>query len=130
MAIPPKLYQFLLAMIASLGNLLLGYDLGVIAAVVAAPSLNTHFNQPDSAEIGAVVSTFTAGAFVGAIGVGLLIMAVGLYQAELAHPDIRGTIVALQQFMLGIGALLAAAISYGTFVGVSDDDNAQWRISL
>ncbi|CEN60235.1 hypothetical protein ASPCAL02676 [Aspergillus calidoustus] len=177
MAIPPKLYQFLLAMIASLGNLLLGYDLGVIAAVVAAPSFNTHFNQPDSAEIGAVVSTFTAGAFVGAfigglsadrlgrritlmmgsalfclggalqtagihlsyvisgrliagIGVGLLIMAVGLYQAELAHPDIRGTIVALQQFMLGIGALLAAAISYGTFVGVADNDNAQWRISL
>jgi hypothetical protein len=34
-------------------------------------------------------------------------MAVGLYQAELAHPDIRGTIVALQQFMLGIGALVS-----------------------
>lgn len=35
-------------------------------------------------------------------------MSVGLYQAELAHPDIRGRIVALQQFMLGIGALVSA----------------------
>lgn len=87
------------------------------------------------------------------VGVGLLVMNVGLYQAELSHPDIRGRIVALQQFMLGIGALvsppracfgmcvsesqadnlqsqLAAAVSYGTFVGISDNNDAQWQISL
>lgn len=40
-------------------------------------------------------------------------MIIPLYQAELAHPDIRGRITALQQFMLGVGALAAAWISYG-----------------
>jgi hypothetical protein len=32
-------------------------------------------------------------------------MIVPLYQAELAHPDIRGLVVGLQQFMLGIGGV-------------------------
>ena len=39
---------------------------------------------------------------------------VPLYQAELAHPDIRGRVTALQQFMLGIGSLTAAWITYGS----------------
>ena len=57
-------------------------------------------------------------------------MIVPLYQAELAHPDVRGTITSLQQFMLGIGALCAGWISYGTFVGLPDSDSGQWRIPL
>jgi MFS family permease len=32
--------------------------------------------------------------------------------------------------MLGIGALVAAWGSWGTFVGLPDDDNGQWRIPL
>ena len=32
-------------------------------------------------------------------------MIIPLYQAELAHPDIRGLVVGLQQFMLGIGGV-------------------------
>jgi hypothetical protein len=48
------------------------------------------------------------------LSVGILCMIVPLYQAELAHPSIRGRITALQQFMLGVGSLAAAWISYGT----------------
>lgn len=66
MALPPQLYQILLAAVASLGSLLLGYDLGVIAAVIASPSFATHFASPTPTETGVVVSLFTAGAFVGA----------------------------------------------------------------
>lgn len=62
--------------------------------------------------------------------VGVLTMIIPLYQAELAHPSIRGRITALQQFMLGVGSLAAAWISYGTYVGFSPDNNAQWRTSL
>lgn len=40
-------------------------------------------------------------------------MIIPLYQAELCHPSIRGRVTALQQFMLGVGALSAAWISYG-----------------
>lgn len=62
--------------------------------------------------------------------VGFLVMIVPLYQAELAHPDIRGRITSLQQFMLGIGALMASWISYGTYVGFAPTDSKQWRVSL
>jgi hypothetical protein len=47
--------------------------------------------------------------------VGQMVMIIPVYQAELCHPDIRGTVTALQQFMLGVGALIAAWTSYGTF---------------
>ncbi|KAJ9639318.1 hypothetical protein H2199_006351 [Coniosporium tulheliwenetii] len=161
MALPPKLYQFLVSVFASLGSLLFGYDLGVIAEAIAS----------------AVVSVFTGGAFLGAmfagpsgdwfgrkltiliggvifclggalqtgaqslaylyagrciagLGVGFLTMIVPLYQAELAHPSIRGLVTSLQQFMLGIGALVAAWVSWGAYVGFPDHDSKQWRVSL
>lgn len=152
--------QFLVGLFASLGSLLYGYDLGVIAQVIASQSFKTKFT-PQENETGAVVSVFTGGAFFGAavagpmgdklgrrmtilsgavvfclggalqtgaqalsylysgraiagLGVGILVMIIPVYQGELAHPDIRGRITALVQFMLGIGALLASWISYGT----------------
>jgi MFS family permease len=57
-------------------------------------------------------------------------MIVPLYQAEICHPNIRGRVTALQQFMLGVGALCAAWISYGTYVGFDDTNDAQWQVSL
>ncbi|KAL2259063.1 hypothetical protein VTK26DRAFT_7389 [Humicola hyalothermophila] len=174
--LPPKWYQFLVGVFASLGSVLYGYDLGVIAQVIASESFKTKFN-PSNNEEAAVVSVFTGGAFFGAaaagpmgdhfgrrwtimagalvfclggalqtgaqalsymyagraiagLGVGTLCMIVPLYQAELAHPGIRGRVTALQQFMLGIGALAAAWISYGTYVGFAPTNDGQWRTSL
>jgi sugar porter (SP) family MFS transporter len=176
MALPPKWYQFLVSVFASLGSLLFGYDLGVIASAIASPNFKSKFGD-DPDEVGAVVSIFTGGAFFGAmfagptgdrlgrkitiligalifclggalqtaashinflyagrclagVGVGFLVMIIPLYQAELCHPDIRGRVTGLQQFMLGIGALAASWISWGTFVGFSDDNSLQWRLSL
>lgn len=173
----PKLLQWLIGVFASLGSLLFGYDLGVIAEVVACPSFLTTLNQPNTAQVGAVVSIFTGGAFCGAalagpagdylgrkrtilagaaifiiggglqtgarninylyagrclagVGIGFLCMIVPLYQAEISHPSIRGRVTSLQQFMLGIGALCASWISYGTFNGFADTDNNQWRVPL
>lgn len=65
MAIPPKWYQFLVGLFASLGSLLFGYDLGVIAQVIASQSFVSKFNPTDN-ETGAVVSVFTGGAAFGA----------------------------------------------------------------
>jgi MFS family permease len=48
------------------------------------------------------------GRFFAGLGVGFLTMMIPIYQSELAHPSIRGRITALQQFMLGIGALVAS----------------------
>ncbi|KAJ6447024.1 MFS sugar transporter [Purpureocillium lavendulum] len=176
MALPPKVHQFLISVFASLGSLLYGYDLGVIAEAIASESFTAKFgNNPD--ERGAVVSVFTGGAFFGAlfagpvgdrlgrkltiligaiifclggalqtaamninylysgrclagVGIGFLVMIVPLYQAELCHPSIRGRVTSLQQFMLGVGALAAAWISYGAYIGFDADDSRQWRVSL
>ncbi|KAF7527954.1 hypothetical protein PCG10_001888 [Penicillium crustosum] len=57
-------------------------------------------------------------------------MMIPLYQAEICHPSIRGRVTALQQFMLGIGALCAGWIGYGTYTGFSEDNNAQWQLPL
>ncbi|KAF4177960.1 hypothetical protein CNMCM8927_000582 [Aspergillus lentulus] len=60
--------------------------------------------------------------------IGVLTMIIPIYQAELVHPDIRGLVTGLQQFMLGIGGVCGSWISYGTYVSFAD--NRQWRIPL
>jgi MFS family permease len=61
MVFQPKLYQFLVG--------LYGYDLGVIAQVIASDAFNAKF-KPTDLETGAVVSVFTGGAFFGAMFAG------------------------------------------------------------
>ena len=51
------------------------------------------------------------------------------YQAELAHPSIRGRITALQQFMLGVGALVASWVSWAAHRDLTAT-SAQWRVPL
>lgn len=68
------------------------------------------------------------GRFLAGMGIGMLAMLAPLYQAEIAHPSIRGRLTTLQQFMLGIGALIASFIGYGCFHGLTGQ--AQWRIPL
>ncbi|KAI0325330.1 general substrate transporter [Cubamyces sp. BRFM 1775] len=68
------------------------------------------------------------GRFLAGMGIGMLAMLAPLYQAEIAHPSIRGRLTTLQQFMLGIGALIASFIGYGCFHGLSGQ--AQWRVPL
>ncbi|RYP45543.1 hypothetical protein DL768_008135 [Monosporascus sp. mg162] len=61
----PKVYQFLVGVFASVGSILYGYDLGVIAGVVGSTSYRERF-QATAAQNGAVVSLFTGGAVFGA----------------------------------------------------------------
>ncbi|EMD35511.1 hypothetical protein CERSUDRAFT_116251 [Gelatoporia subvermispora B] len=68
------------------------------------------------------------GRFLAGMGIGMLAMLAPLYQAEIAHPSIRGRLTTLQQLMLGIGALIASFIGYGCFHGLSGQ--AQWRVPL
>ncbi|KAH6713128.1 general substrate transporter [Leptodontidium sp. 2 PMI_412] len=172
--LPPKVYQFLVGVFASLGSFNYGYDLGVIGGSVASDSFKAQFH-PNPDQVGAVVSLFTGGGFfgaaiagvlgdwlgrrlaimagavvfclggalqaagqnlsffyagraVGGLGVGVLVMIVPMYQAEIAHPSIRGRITGLQQLMLGIGAVFSTWTVYGTNLHFSTSE--QWRIPL
>ncbi|OJJ45935.1 hypothetical protein ASPZODRAFT_119256 [Penicilliopsis zonata CBS 506.65] len=73
-------------------------------------------------------SYIMGGRFIAGIAIGILTMIIPLYQAELVHPDIRGLVTGLQQFVLGVGGVCGSWISYGTFVSFTD--NRQWRIPL
>lgn len=74
------------------------------------------------------ISYMYGGRFLAGMGIGMLAMLAPLYQSEIAHPSIRGRLTTLQQFMLGIGALIASFIGYGCFHGLTGQ--AQWRVPL
>lgn len=58
MAIPPKWYQFLVGLFASIGSFNFGYDLGIIAQVVASESFASKFNPTDNEKYSAIVEPY------------------------------------------------------------------------
>ncbi|KAF5327608.1 hypothetical protein D9619_004804 [Psilocybe cf. subviscida] len=74
-----------------------------------------------------------AGRFVTGLGVGSLSMAVPLYNAEIAPPEVRGSLVALQQLAITFGIMVSFWIDYGTnYIGGvgAGQKEAAWRIPL
>jgi len=70
-----------------------------------------------------------AGRFFAGFGVGIMSDLAPLYQAEIAHPSIRGRLTTLQQFMLGIGAFSASWITFGCSAGLKGHPS-EWRVPL
>ncbi|CAN8103557.1 unnamed protein product [Discula destructiva] len=66
MVLAPKTYQFLVSVFASFGSILYGYDLGVVAEVIACDAFKEYFHSPTAVQTGVAVSLFTGGAFFGA----------------------------------------------------------------
>jgi MFS family permease len=61
-----------------------------------------------------------AGRVIGGIGIGMFSMVIPLYQAEIAPPELRGSLVSLQQLSITIGTTIAFWLDYGMhFVGGS-----------
>ncbi|KAI7386995.1 putative MFS monosaccharide transporter [Hortaea werneckii] len=74
-----------------------------------------------------------AGRFVTGIGVGAFSMLVPLYNAELAPPEVRGALVALQQLAITFGIMVSYWIGYGTnYIGGTGDgqSEAAWLIPI
>lgn len=59
-----------------------------------------------------------AGRIIGGIGIGMFSMVIPLYQAEIAPPELRGSLVSLQQLSITIGTCISFWLDYGMhFVG-------------
>ena len=58
-------------------------------------------------------SSIYGGRFVTGLGVGSLSMAVPLYNAEIAPPEVRGSLVALQQLAITFGIMVSFWIDFG-----------------
>jgi sugar porter (SP) family MFS transporter len=173
---------FFLAVFASLGGLLYGYNQGVFSSVlpmysfvsqigddavdpgkkgwlVAILELGAWFGVLCSGYladrlsrkrtimlavvvfcIGVIVQTSAkhagsiyGGRFVTGLGVGSLSMVVPLYNAEMAPPEVRGSLVGLQQLAITFGIMISFWIDYGTnFIGGAGEtqSEAAWRIPL
>ncbi|KAK8229834.1 sugar transporter [Phyllosticta capitalensis] len=73
------------------------------------------------------------GRFIAGISIGMLSMGVPLYLGELAPPNIRGSLVALQQLAITIGIMVAFWLDYGTqYIGGTGDGQhaVAWRLPL
>lgn len=66
------------------------------------------------------------GRFVTGLGVGSLSMAVPLYNAEIAPPEVRGSLVALQQLAITFGIMVSFWIDYG---GLTTIRRGTWTTS-
>lgn len=175
---------FFIAVFASFGGLLYGYQQGVLGQALVMPAFQTQFPSIHSsasatgwltsilqlggwagaltsgvlcevfsrkytifcgslwmilgsylaagAPAGAVIYLFLGRFFTG-IGVGILSAIGPLYNAELAPPEVRGFLVALQQLTTTVGILLAYWIAYGTNSMSGDIDGQSewaWRVPL
>ncbi|KAK6456457.1 putative sugar transporter, high affinity [Scheffersomyces xylosifermentans] len=73
------------------------------------------------------------GRFVVGIGVGILSMIVPLYNAEVSPPEIRGSLVALQQLAITFGIMISYWITYGTnYIGGTGEgqSKASWLVPI
>ncbi|EMD32938.1 hypothetical protein CERSUDRAFT_118367 [Gelatoporia subvermispora B] len=73
------------------------------------------------------LNQLTWGRAVGGIGVGALSMLSPLYMAEISPPEVRGSLMALEQFSIVLGAVLGFWV--GFFTRNVDGSNS-WRIPL
>ncbi|GAB7348904.1 hypothetical protein MBLNU459_g7596t1 [Dothideomycetes sp. NU459] len=102
-----------------------------------------RFGRKRTIQIGAAIATVGAilqcaavnlamllvGRIMSGWAVGLMSMSVPVYQAECAHPRMRGLIVGITQQMIGIGFIVSTWIGYGS--GHAPDSNTvQWRFPL
>ncbi|KAJ5294153.1 hypothetical protein N7508_008974 [Penicillium antarcticum] len=75
------------------------------------------------------LSMILIGRILAGWAVGLMSMAVPVYQAECAHPRSRGMIVGLAQQMIGIGFIVSTWVGYGS-LHAPHTSQFQWRFPL
>lgn len=71
-----------------------------------------------------------AGRFIAGVAIGALSHVVPMYQSEVAPPEIRGSLVSLQQFAITVGILVAFWLDYGFhFLGASVSHSQRGNIA-
>ncbi|KAJ6078597.1 hypothetical protein N7467_008350 [Penicillium canescens] len=73
------------------------------------------------------------GRFITGAAIGMLSMVIPLYLSELSPPELRGSLVSLQQLAISCGIMVSFWIDYGTqYIGGTGDGQSQaaWRLPL
>jgi MFS family permease len=73
------------------------------------------FTLGSALQTGAVdYSMLVVARFIGGLGIGMLSMVAPLYISEISPPEIRGTLLTLEEFSIVTGIVIAFWITYGT----------------
>ncbi|KAF8234435.1 general substrate transporter, partial [Tricholoma matsutake] len=116
-------------------------ELGALFGALAAGTLADRYSRRHSIFFACLIfcigSAFQCGAqtlnhlfigrAVGGIGVGALSMLSPLYMAEISPPEVRGSLMALEQFSIVLGVVVGF---WTGFVTRSIPSSASWRIPL
>ncbi|KAI0267722.1 hypothetical protein BC834DRAFT_56457 [Gloeopeniophorella convolvens] len=73
------------------------------------------------------LTQITAGRAIGGLGVGALSMLSPLYMAEISPPEVRGSLLAMEQFSIVLGCVVGFWTGFFTR---NVDGSASWRIPL
>ncbi|CBF73560.1 sugar porter family MFS transporter [Aspergillus nidulans FGSC A4] len=73
---------------------------------------------------------FFAGRFIGGLGIGMFSHVIPLYQAEIAPPELRGSLVSLQQLSITIGTAIAFWLDYAHGHTCLGQKSIAWRFPL
>ncbi|KAK0104311.1 hypothetical protein ONS96_005397 [Cadophora gregata f. sp. sojae] len=102
-------------------GILIATGVFIIGVVIQATSITAGHNA------------ILGGRFVTGMGVGSLSMIVPMYNAEVAPPEVRGSLIALQQLAICFGIMISFWINYGTNyiggTGTSQSD-AAWLVPI
>ncbi len=101
------------------GALLCGYLADKISRKYSMLVAVVIFTLGTGLQVGAQNPGFLfAGRAIGGIGIGMFSMVIPMYQAEIAPPELRGTLVSIQQLSITIGTCVSFWIDYGFhFIG-------------
>ncbi|CZT44423.1 related to quinate transport protein [Rhynchosporium secalis] len=102
-------------------GILIATGVFIIGVVVQATSISAGHNA------------ILGGRFITGMGVGSLSMIVPMYNAEVAPPEVRGSLIALQQLAICFGIMISFWINYGTnYIGGTGDSqgDAAWLVPI
>lgn len=116
----PKIYNpYFVAMIATLGGMLFGFDISSMSAIILSDQYNDFFDTPTGLRQGAIGSALAAGSVVGSAVAGPVSNWMGRRNSLAFAVSwwLLGT--ALQTGTNGVGMLIAGRIFNGITVGVT-----------
>ncbi|CAL5867582.1 uncharacterized protein PFLUO_LOCUS1801 [Penicillium psychrofluorescens] len=123
------------------GGLISSYTGGAIGGSVLAPYISDFYGRRMVLFVGGLLAGFgaglqggavtlamlIAGRFIAGFAIGLMSATIPVYCSEVAPPRIRGLLASMQQWMIGLGIMVAQWTGYGCSL---HDSNFSWRFPL
>ncbi|KAI2635272.1 general substrate transporter [Xylaria nigripes] len=117
--VPRITNTYFVAMIATVGGMLFGFDISSIAAIVVRPQYLEYFNNPSGVVQGAIGSALAAGSVVGSLIAGPISDRFGRRDSVMFACVWWLVGTAVQVSTTGVGSLIAGRVLNGVCVGIT-----------